>query len=1047
MSTSIGRAPEAPPVVVSMVVSSPGEWFAEVLDGLVAQDYPNLQTLFLIVKDDVSQIADDSASVDLTQRIRTILPNAIVRTVEGNPGWGPVQNQVLRLVEGEAGFFCFLHDDVVLEPNTISRLIEETFRSNAGLVGPKVVTWDDARVLQEVGIGVDRLGERVSVVEPGELDQEQHDAVRDVFTLSSCCLLVRADLLRELGGFCPDISFHGEELDFSWRVHLSGARVLVVPSTRVRHRGELSVRNPELVSTIETERHRVLTVLSLSSAPRVPLLYLQMLIESLVRVVVSLLGGGVRSAFASLRATITAVAWVGQIWSRRSRTRPIRRVPGSEIRGLQERGSARLSAFWRRRLSRRSARPSDDVDPRHTRFVLGVGVALVLFVLVGSRSWIGGSVAAVGEFLPLRSSESPFALLSDYLGGWWQAGFGQAAANPTGILLLALAGFATFGQLGFLQLCLILGLLVVGWIGVWQMAGREFGMRARIIAVVAYGALPNLFFGLSVGAWGALVLYATLPWWARAVLRDERSLGGAKRTQAIASSVVLAALVLALEPSALVVFGWVGLWWAVANVVAGGGARGLVGPLRVTLIAAVGAFVLNLPSAIQIIERSGNFVASTEQANRGLIAMASFDFDGRTIGMLTLVVHVLPLAGVLLARGKYLVWAIRAVLLTSSTTAVLVLHDQSVLDVALPSLLSMSFVVSFGAALAVLALLGTALDRSPTRLRHVAVGAVALGLLSIVPSMPYVTSGDWGQPETTLAQLLTQLPKDPEEGDYRVVFVGASELLPVAPTDLSNGLAYAVSDDGEITLRDRWVPPANDASEWLAQTLELVGEGSTVRAGRLLAPLAVRYVVVPLAPVDDDQSGVVAPVVDEFVGGLANQLDLRRAYYSSSLVIYENVAWIPTLAKLTDESAVLSQQAGTDALLTVDLSTDTMLKMGDTLTGDPSLVEEGTVHFAAPHSDSVVLNVGGIDVQSRVAFGGTMAFDSPVAGLARLEMRTPWLHLLTVLVQVLFWVLALLAIGDIGRFRRRSLLRAARRVRLIESDEAVLSLDESVRRG
>ena len=1039
MPSSIGRAPEAPPVVVSMVVSSPGEWFAEVLDGLIAQDYPNLQTLFLII--------EDGASVDLTERIRTILPHAIVRTVEGNPGWGPVQNQVLRLVEGEAGFFCFLHDDVVLESNTISRLIEETFRSNAGLVGPKVVTWDDERVLQEVGVGVDRLGERVSVVEPGEVDQEQHDAVRDVFTLSSCCLLVRADLFRELGGFCPEISFHGEELDFSWRVHLSGARVLVVPATRVRHRGEMSLRKPGIVSTVDVERHRVLTVLSLSNSTRVPFLYLQMVIESLFRVVVSLLGGGVRSAFASLRATFTALAWMGQIWSRRSRTRPVRRVPGSEIRGLQERGSARLSAFWRRRLSRRSARPSDDVDPRHTRFVLGVGVALVLLLLVGSRSWIGDSVSVVGEFLPLRGSESPFALLGDYLGGWWQAGFGQATANPTGVLLLALAGFATFGQLGFLQLCLILGLVVVGWMGVWQMAGRDFGMRARIMAVVAYGALPNVFFGLSTGAWGALILYAALPWWARAILHDERSLGGAKRTQAIASSVVLAAIVLAFEPSALVVFGWVGLWWALANVVAGGGVRGLVGPMRVTVIAAIGAFVLNLPSAIQIIERPTNFVASSARTNQGLVAVASFDFDGRTIGVLTLVIHVLPLAAVLLARGTYVVWAIRAVLLTTSTTTVMVLLDRSAIDLALPSSLSMSFVVSFGAALAVLALLGTALDRRPTRLRPVALSAVALGLLAIVPSLPYATSGDWGQPETTLAQLLTQLPKDPVNGDYRVVFVGSSDLLPIASTDLSDGLTYAVSDDGEITLRDRWVPPANDASAWLQQTLELVGDGSTVRAGRLLAPLAVRYVVVPLAPVDEDRSWSPTPVVDLFVVGLANQLDLRRAYFSSSLVIYENVAWIPTLAKLTDESAVLSQQAGTDALLTVDLSTDTVLKMGDTLAGDPSLVEAGTVHFAAPHSDSVVLNVGGIDVQSRVAFGGTMAFDSPVAGLARLEMRTPWLHLITVLVQVLFWMLALLAIGDIGRFRRRSLLRAARRVRLIESDEAVLSLDESVRRG
>lgn len=191
MSPLIGRATEAPPVVCSMVVRAPGEWFSEVLHALAAQDYPNVQTLFFVI--------DDGGATDVAAKIQAVLPAAIVRMVEGNPGWGPVQNQVLRLVEGDAGFFCFLHDDVALEPGTISALIEEMFRSNAGLVGPKLVEWTDPRVLLEVGVGVDRLGERVSAVDPGEIDQEQHDAVRDVFTLPSACLLIRADLFRELG--------------------------------------------------------------------------------------------------------------------------------------------------------------------------------------------------------------------------------------------------------------------------------------------------------------------------------------------------------------------------------------------------------------------------------------------------------------------------------------------------------------------------------------------------------------------------------------------------------------------------------------------------------------------------------------------------------------------------------------------------------------------------------------------------------------------------------------------------------------------------------
>ena len=1039
MSPLIGRATEAPPVVCSMVVRAPGEWFSEVLHALAAQDYPNVQTLFFVI--------DDGGATDVAAKIQAVLPAAIVRMVEGNPGWGPVQNQVLRLVEGDAGFFCFLHDDVALEPGTISALIEEMFRSNAGLVGPKLVEWTDPRVLLEVGVGVDRLGERVSAVDPGEIDQEQHDAVRDVFTLPSACLLIRADLFRELGGFCPEISFHGEDLDLCWRVHLSGARVLVVPATRVRHRSEIALRSPDLLSLLDVERHRVLTVLSLTNAARVPVVYVQMLIESTLRVVVATVGGGMRSALAALRASATAPTWIGQIWARRSRVRVTRRVRGAEIADLQERGSARLTSFWRRRRAARSSRPTDDLNPRHTRFVLGVATALLVFLIVGSRQWISGDIATVGEFLPFGDRESPFSLLTDYFSGWWQAGFGQSSANPTGILIAALVGFAGLGQLAVVRLLSILGLVVLGWVGVWKFAGREFGMRSRIMAVATYALLPPVFVALSAGMWGVLVAYAGLPWWVRVLGRGQEQLAGAKRTQAIAVSVLLVAIVLAFEPAALVLFAWVALWWSTANIVDGGAIRSVLGPIRVAVVAIVGGFILNLPSSIQLLERPAVFTGITgnEGSRLGLVALASFDFDSRLLGPLTLAVHALPLAAVLLARGKYTLWAIRSVLLSVPTLVVMFLIDREVLTLPLHANASLSLVVSLAGAIAVLTLLGSALDRPRSRSSRGLIAVTIVGLVGLVPSVPYAASGDWGQPETTLAQLLSQLEANPVAGDYRIAYVGSRSQLPLDSNEFANGLRYAVSDDGQLTFRDRWVAPDSEATRWLGQSLRLVADGSTVRAGRLLGPLAVRYVVVPLSAVDDDAEISVEPQVARFVEALANQLDMRRTYVSSSLVIYENASWIPVLARLSDASAVQSLQAGTDALSTVDLSVNTVLKMGDELTGDPTFVEKGTVHFASPHSNDVVLNVGGVDVQSRVAFGGTMAFDSPVAGLARLEMRTPWLLIIILFVQLALWALTILAIGDLGRFKRRSLLRSARVVTLVDDDSAILRLEQLVR--
>ena len=50
------------------------------------------------------------------------------------------------MVEGSA-FFLFCHDDVRLEPDAPSMMVEAAFRTNAGVVTPKVVAYEDPLVL------------------------------------------------------------------------------------------------------------------------------------------------------------------------------------------------------------------------------------------------------------------------------------------------------------------------------------------------------------------------------------------------------------------------------------------------------------------------------------------------------------------------------------------------------------------------------------------------------------------------------------------------------------------------------------------------------------------------------------------------------------------------------------------------------------------------------------------------------------------------------------------------------------------------------------
>ncbi|MTA40187.1 MAG: glycosyltransferase, partial [Actinobacteria bacterium] len=214
-----------PPVVAVMVIHESGDWLIESLRALVSQDYEGLQILLLI-----TGTSEGQAARTILDIIETEAPQAVVRFLGGNPGYGPSCNAVLDLVQGESGLFCFLHDDVAMFPDAISQLVVELHRSNAGVVGPKLVYWDDASMIQSVGSASDRFGVTVPYADTGERDQEQHDAVQDVFVVSSACMVVRADLFRTVGGFDTSVGTAGNDLDFCWRVHTSGARVVIVPA-------------------------------------------------------------------------------------------------------------------------------------------------------------------------------------------------------------------------------------------------------------------------------------------------------------------------------------------------------------------------------------------------------------------------------------------------------------------------------------------------------------------------------------------------------------------------------------------------------------------------------------------------------------------------------------------------------------------------------------------------------------------------------------------------------------------------------------------------
>ncbi|HXY95154.1 MAG TPA: glycosyltransferase, partial [Acidimicrobiia bacterium] len=298
-----------PPVVAVVITSDPGPSLDAALGALAAQDYPSLSVLVL----------DNGSRTDPTPQIAKAMPRAFVRRRpagdEDRVGFAAAANDALDAVEG-AVFLLFCHDDVVPDPDAVRLLVEEAYRSNAGIVGPKFV--DDAHpdLLVEVGMAVDHYGVPYSAIEPGEVDQEQHDAVRDVFFVSHEAMLVRTDLFHELGGFDPATFPGADDVDLCWRARLAGARVVVAPAARVRLRvdeaTEAARRADSARVRAETAARVRVLLKSYSSLALIWILPTGFLL-SVGEAVGSMLSGHVRRGFAMIGGWFVPLAHAGEL--------------------------------------------------------------------------------------------------------------------------------------------------------------------------------------------------------------------------------------------------------------------------------------------------------------------------------------------------------------------------------------------------------------------------------------------------------------------------------------------------------------------------------------------------------------------------------------------------------------------------------------------------------------------------------------------------------------------------------------------------------------
>lgn len=201
---------------------------------------------------DVQLIVVDNASPDgSAAMVRETFPG--VHLIENSENVGFTRGNNQGIEAAEAPYILVLNQDTVIKPGALGgmlRYMESNPRT--GIVGPRLVdgsgeyqqschyfTLLKARyallfLMTMMGSsGIESLGMSTN---PNNGDE----APAEVDWVYGACMLVRRELLESVGPFDENIFAYGEDMEFCYRAHKDGWRVVYLPEAEIIHYGNRS---------------------------------------------------------------------------------------------------------------------------------------------------------------------------------------------------------------------------------------------------------------------------------------------------------------------------------------------------------------------------------------------------------------------------------------------------------------------------------------------------------------------------------------------------------------------------------------------------------------------------------------------------------------------------------------------------------------------------------------------------------------------------------------------------------------------------------------
>ncbi|NUP56020.1 MAG: glycosyltransferase family 2 protein [Gemmatimonadaceae bacterium] len=223
---------------------------------------------FLAQRDvDVDLLLVDNASADGSgERLRARFPDVSYLQTGENLGYAGGNNRGIDWAMTRATeWVLVVNNDTVADPDCV-RLLLAAAASDARLAAaaPLITRAEEPTRVWFAGGRFDRLRavgthdhENALVSAVPVSFEDDPPVLHECTFLTGCCLLLRAEALRAVGGFREDFYAYGEDLELAVRLRRNGWRLGWVPAARLAHRTPPAQPTPRQILLRDRNRRRL----------------------------------------------------------------------------------------------------------------------------------------------------------------------------------------------------------------------------------------------------------------------------------------------------------------------------------------------------------------------------------------------------------------------------------------------------------------------------------------------------------------------------------------------------------------------------------------------------------------------------------------------------------------------------------------------------------------------------------------------------------------------------------------------------------------------